>query len=165
MLQFPIPYEIKEALLFLEIWKIWTPTFVHFGFFHLVFNLMWVGILGGPIEKIQGSQTLLLLYLVSGAISNYLQFFHSGPFFGGMSGVCYALLGYVWMQSRINPIFYGKVVPKLAIYAMLIWFFACWLGLVPNVANIAHTGGLVVGIIWGRSDAKRLNKQFKSYTR
>ena len=50
----------------------------------------------------------------------------------------------------------GKFDPSSGLYLhpqtvlmMLIWFFVCWLGWIPNIANYAHTGGLVAGMAWG----------------
>lgn len=147
-----------------EVWRLWTPTFIHFSIYHLVFNLLWVWIIGGAIERKQGSMTLLFLYLVSAAISNYAEFVFSGPMFGGMSGYAYALFGYLWMQSKFNPAEYRSVVPSAIIALALVWFVVCWVGLIGNVANYAHTAGLIIGIIWGRFDARRPNIQRKRFS-
>jgi membrane associated rhomboid family serine protease len=32
---------------------------------------------------------------------------------------------------------------------MLGWFVLCWIQVIPNVANWAHTGGLVMGLAAG----------------
>ena len=32
---------------------------------------------------------------------------------------------------------------------MIIWFFACFTPLIPNVANATHATGLAVGLAWG----------------
>ena len=100
---------------------------------------------------------MLMLFLVSAAISNYAEFVYSGPVFGGMSGFAYALFGYAWMQQKFNPTEYRSVVPRAIITFALVWFVVCWLGLIGNIANYAHTGGLIVGVIWGRLDARSAN--------
>jgi GlpG protein len=32
---------------------------------------------------------------------------------------------------------------------MIGWFFLCLTGLMGNIANAAHTAGLVIGVVWG----------------
>jgi GlpG protein len=70
-----------------------------------------------------------------------------------MSGVVYALLGYVWMQGRHNPRF-GFVLHKSTVAMMLVWYVLCWTGFVGAIANWAHTAGLVLGVAWGYAQAK-----------
>ena len=72
----------------------------------------------------------------------------SGPAFGGMSGVVYGLLGYIWMQGKFDPASKLSLEPQTVIF-MIVWFFLCLFSLVGNVANTVHGVGLVVGIIWG----------------
>lgn len=57
---------------------------------------------GGQIEQRLGSGKLLILLLVGAALPNIAEFFASGPLFGGLSGVVYALLGYCWLRSNCN---------------------------------------------------------------
>lgn len=142
-----------------ELWRLVTPAFVHFNIYHLVFNLLWVMVMGRAIEQIEGSKFICLIFLASAIISNLAEFMVSGPTFGGMSGVVYAFFGYIWMQSIFNPNFYRRVLPAGIIPFMLIWFAICWTGLIGDIANYAHTAGLVVGIVWGRI------KSLKSFRR
>jgi len=146
-----------------QVWRLITPTFIHFDIYHLVFNLLWIWVCGGGIEKRQRWLTYILIYAVSASISNLAQYFATGPAFGGMSGVVYAFLGYIWMQIRFNPINYVGVMPKSVVPLMLAWFIACWLGLIPNVANVAHTAGLIIGVIWGRIHALKAFNRYRSY--
>ena len=86
-----------------ELWRLLTPMFIHFGALHLIFNLLWLRDLGSMIEARQSSWRLALLVIVIGACSNLAQFYYSGPVFGGLSGVVYGLLGYIWIRGKFDP--------------------------------------------------------------
>lgn len=146
--------EIRQG----QIWRLITPIFLHLGFLHILFNMMWLRDLGSMMEHLCGRGFIILFVLVTGAASNVAQFYVSGPNFGGMSGVVYALLGYVWMQSRFNP-WSGFVVHSTTVQMMLIWFVLCLSGLIGNVANTVHAVGLVSGVAWGYWDARRAIRQ------
>lgn len=128
-----------------EFWRLVTPALIHFSLLHLVFNLLWWWYLGGLIETKLGSYKLLLLFLVAALIPNIGQFLLAGPNFGGLSGVVYALLGYIWWTGWLSP---EKELnlPKPYIGFMLAWLVV---GFVPifglNIANAAHLLGLAVG--------------------
>lgn len=144
-----------------EYWRFVTPIFLHFGIFHIVFNMLWLWQLGGLFEIRMSRETSRftrnefgLFILVVGTLSNLAQYYYQPAYlFGGMSGVVYALLGYFWIQGRFNPSF-GLELRRPIVVMMLIWFVICWLGLVGNIANMAHTAGLVLGIGWGFASAR-----------
>ena len=137
-----------------QIWRLATPMFLHFSILHILFNMLWMRDLGSVIEARRGSVRLLVMVLVIAVISNLSQYLVSGPSFGGMSGVVYGLLGYIWMQGKIHPA--GKLVLRPQIVTMmLVWLFICMTGLVGPIANTAHVVGLLVGIAWGAIAAFR----------
>jgi membrane associated rhomboid family serine protease len=137
-----------------EVWRLITPIFVHFGILHILFNMMWLWDLGRAIELLKGRLFLGLLVAVSGIASNIAQYLVTqSPNFGGMSGVVYALLGYVWMQGRYNRAF-GIALHQTTVIMMIGWYVLCWTGLVGPIANWAHTAGLVIGIVWGLLDRR-----------
>ncbi len=131
-----------------EIWRLFTPMFIHFGPLHILFNMLWLRDLGSMIEARQSSWQLAILVLVIAAGSNLAQFYTSGPDFGGMSGVVYGLLGYVWIRGKFDP-GSGLYLHPSTITMMIIWFFLCYTPLLGHVANSAHAVGLVLGMAWG----------------
>ena len=138
-----------------HIWRVITPIFLHFGFMHVIFNLYWLHFLGGGLEGRLGSLKFALFILFTAALSNVGQYIVEGsPSFGGMSGVNYALFGYIWIRGGRDPSF-GLQLDQSTITILLIWFAICFTGLVGNIANTAHTMGLVIGAAWGWLAARR----------
>jgi rhomboid protease GlpG len=136
-----------------EFWRLLTPMFIHFGIMHLVFNMMWLLDLGSMIEARKGTLFLGVFVMVVSIISNLAQYMVSHPLFGGMSGVVYGLLGYIWMKGKFDP-GANLGLHKSTVTMMLVWYVLCLTGLMGNVANAAHTGGLVIGVAWGYLSAK-----------
>ncbi|MGM0522069.1 MAG: rhomboid family intramembrane serine protease [Pseudomonadota bacterium] len=136
-----------------QLWRLLSPAFLHFGWMHLIFNLMWVWYFGRQIEMLQGSRTILLLLVVAGVGANLAQYATGTALFGGMSGVVYALLGHVWLMSRRVPES-GFFVPTMLVVFMLGWMVFTMTDMAGsvgfgNVANEAHLGGLLVGLVTG----------------
>jgi GlpG protein len=140
-----------------EVWRLITPIFLHFSFFHILFNMFWVHDLGGQIEKRKGSRFFLLFIVITAIISNLLQFKLGGPAFGGMSGVVYGLFGYVWIKCKFDP-GDGLFIHQTTAIIMLGWFFLCFAVSDFGIANWAHAGGLITGTTWGYISAIRWNR-------
>jgi GlpG protein len=131
-----------------QVWRLITPIFLHFSFFHIFFNMLWLRDLGSMVEGRQSSWLLGLLVLVLAVLSNTAQFFVTGGGFGGMSGVVYGLLGYIWIRGKYDP-GSGLFVHPTTVTMMIIWFFYCMVGFMGAIANAAHAVGLLTGMAWG----------------
>jgi GlpG protein len=131
-----------------DLWRLFTPIFIHFGFMHILFNMMWLLDLGSMVEQRRGSFFLVFFVAMISASSNVAQYFFGNPLFGGMSGVNYGLVGYIWMKGRYDP-GSGLGLHRNTIVMMVFWYLACLVGIIPNVANAAHTVGFAGGLAWG----------------
>lgn len=144
---------LSQTLASGQIWRLLSPAFLHFGWMHLIFNLMWVWYFGRQIEALQGSLTMLVLLVVAGIGANIAQYMTGTVLFGGMSGVVYALLAHVWLMTRRVP-HSGFFVPQMLVVFMLGWMVFTMTDMASsvgfgNVANEAHLGGLLVGLVTG----------------
>jgi GlpG protein len=130
-----------------QVWRLFTPVFLHFGLLHILFNMLWMRDLGTMLERRLGTLQLLLIVLGIGILSNLAQYQVSGPNFGGMSGVVYGLLGYIWIRGRMDPEC-GLFLHPSTVMMMLIWLLIGYTNILP-MANTVHTVGLTSGVVWG----------------
>ena len=111
--------------------------------------------LGNILERRLNSWKYLLLVAALAVFSNLAQYFIYGSFgFGGMSGVVYGLIGYIWLRGRFDRTF-GLAIPQQMVGLALIWFVVCFTGFLGPIANAAHGAGLVLGAFWGVADGRR----------
>jgi GlpG protein len=123
------------------------PALFHFSWLHIVFNTMWWWQLGGSVERVLGKGALINLFLVTAIFSNLGQFIVTGPNFGGLSGVVYGLVGYVWWYGWLSPE-KGLTISKPIIGFLLFWLVLGYVDVLPvNMANTAHLLGLVSGCL------------------
>lgn len=143
-----------------QVWRLVTPIFIHSGPLHLFFNMLWLNDLGNLIESREGSLKLVILVVVIAALSNLGQYFVSGPWFNGMSGVVFGLFGYVWLRGKFDPRA-GYMLDSSTVGLMIAWFFICAFGLMNvgnvRIANMCHGVGLGAGMFWGWVEAKARN--------
>jgi GlpG protein len=132
-----------------QVWRLVTPIFLHSGFVHILFNMWWLLDLGSVLETRIRSFRFFLLVTFTGALSNVAQYLVTGsPLFGGMSGVLYALFGYIWVRARLDPAL-GLAMPRSTALVLSIWLVLGFTGVLGPVANFAHLGGLVAGAVVG----------------
>ena len=155
-ISFPIDgfAQIKQG----QLWRAVTPIFLHFGVFHLAFNMFVLYYLGSQVEDRRGTLRFGAMVLLIAVASNVAQYVFTGsPWFGGMSGVGYGLFGYVWVRSVRQPEA-GFQISPLNVMIMMGFLVACILRefepfasvlavFIPQrVANVAHVVGLVCGL-------------------
>ena len=141
-----------EVLKTWQIWRYVTPIFIHFNALHILFNMSWLRTLGNAIEFVRGTRRFLGLVLFVAVVSNVAQFIWSGPAFGGMSGVDFGLIGYIWMKGKTQPQ-YGLALPQQQVVMSMLWMLLCIGGAFGPIANAAHVGGFLAGIVIGARTA------------
>ena len=131
-----------------EIWRLFTPMFIHFSFLHFLYNAIWIVIFGTLIEKRQGIWVLALLVLVTASLSGLAQYAVRGPAFGGISGVVCGLLGYIWTRDMLDP---GARL-HLERDVLVVGLCSClWgsIGIAGHLAQIIHAAGFAIGLVIG----------------
>ena len=138
-----------ESIKSMDLWRLFTPMFLHFGLMHILFNSLALKDFGAALEFSQGSKFVFWLTLLSALVTNTLQYCLTGPLFGGMSGVVYAFFGhFLGRQIMKRPSLVN--IPKQGIIWLIIWFFATFLpGPIQLMANGAHLSGLLIGLLSG----------------
>jgi GlpG protein len=137
-----------------QLWRLFTPVLLHFHVFHILFNAFWLRDLGVPTERVQGSLQYGLFLLWSAAVSNVAQLvFEHSPNFGGLSGVVYALVGYLWARGRADPAS-GIQLPNAWLIMFVIWMALGFTGLLNGllgggIANYCHLVGFAAGTLYG----------------
>lgn len=153
---------LRETLVSGQIWRIITPAFLHFGFLHFLFNSLWIWDLGRRLELLLGKRNYILFFAFTAAVSNIAQYrWAADTMFGGMSGVVYALVGFIIVSHRLSP---NRLtaVPNSVIGFMLFWLVLCMTGVIDyfiggGVANAAHVGGLLAGAAFAAVTVKKVN--------
>jgi membrane associated rhomboid family serine protease len=149
--------------------SIFTSQFLHGGWMHIVWNMLYLWIFGDNVEDHLGHVGFLIFYLGAGGAAAVLQILFN-PFSGvpmlGASGAVAGVMGayfVLYPQSRVLTaiflIFFFDLVEIPAIFFLGIWFL---LQLVNGLGSLgvanatgggtafwAHIGGFVVGVLIG----------------
>ncbi|MCK4934424.1 MAG: rhomboid family intramembrane serine protease [Simkaniaceae bacterium] len=154
--------KIKEG----QVWRLITPCLMHGGILHILFNMLWLWMLGSQVEERISKGRYILLMLIVGVVSNTAQYLMSGPAFIGYSGIVAGLAGFIWMRQKIAP-WEGYPLPKgtvvflvvfiLGMLALQIVSFILTYYKIANfpiiIANTAHVVGALSGIVLARIPA------------
>jgi rhomboid protease GlpG len=138
-----------------EPWRLIGPALFHFSLLHIAFNTMWWWQLGGEVEQKLGRTGLLNIFFITAIASNLGQYLVSGVNFGGLSGVVYGLVGFVWWLGYLAPE-KGLSLAKPLVGILLFWMLLGFVELLPiNMANTAHLLGLLSGCFMAWFYAKK----------
>jgi rhomboid protease GluP len=133
-----------------QIWRLFTPIFIHIGLLHFAVNSYTLYIIGWQIERILGSWWFLGLYLVAGVCGNVTSALFSVSLSAGASGALFGLLGVGFcleylIGRRVEEVTGRR--PRNRAYAMTVLINLGIGFMVPFIDNSAHLGGLMAGLI------------------
>ena len=141
-----------------------TAAFLHAGWSHILFNMLFLYVFGDNVEDALGWK-YLPFYLAGGVIGNVVQYV-TGPGSAvpilGASGAIAAVLGAYWLLYPRNTVktliflfFFVTIINLPASYLLLFWFLTQLFNGATSfvasssgtgVAYFAHIGGFLSGI-------------------
>jgi len=125
-------------------YRLLTAMFLHGSPIHIIFNMMSLWWIGGPLEAALGRARYLALYFVSGLAGSALTYLIAAPNQPslGASGAIFGLFGATAVLMRRLRY---DMRPVIALLVINLIFTFGW----ANIAWQAHIGGLVAGVITG----------------
>ena len=140
---------LDSRLVVPRVWTLLTAIFLHSGMVHLLYNLFGLALFGSILEHVIGSRKFLYLFFVSGLVASIV----SLPFYTRVLGASGAVMGILGMLGILRPKLavwlYGMPMPMIV--ALFVWGIGDVIGIYApsGTANIAHLGGLGIGVIAG----------------
>ena len=136
-----------------ELWRLLTCSFFHFGWLHLVCNLLGIFLFGKAVERWLGPWRFLCCYLVFALMGSLTyQAVAMGGIGIGASGALCGLIG-VFLALRLGRKEEDHLVLGMrfflwffAICALLFWESFLWELSGLDIADSAHFGGLFSGV-------------------
>ena len=131
-------------------WRLVTSLFVHGGLTHLLLNMASLWLLGVLLEVRTGGGRLLAVYLASGVAGSVATlWYHSGGINStGASGAIFGLYGLLLALLLGKKLVLDKWDRRgllgLVLYLVLSNLIS---GLSGNIDNVAHVGGLLMGLL------------------
>jgi membrane associated rhomboid family serine protease len=135
-------------------WTLLTYCFTHYGFFHLLFNMLSLFWFGTLVQEFIGSRKLLNIYLIGGIISGLIyiavynllalspQINNISPTILGASAAVYAVMfAAVALLPEYEFYLFGIILIKIKYLA---WAFLIISFVVPS-SRISHLGGAIAG--------------------
>lgn len=156
-----VPYVLENG----EYYRLFTSMFLHFGFTHLMNNMVMLFFLGSILEEEAGRWRYLLIYLLSGFAGNVLSAVTelktgsyavsagaSGAVFGVIGGLIFIVIRNHGKLGRLR----GRGLLFMAACSIYHGFIS------TGVDNAAHIGGLVCGIAAGAVLCRKRHSECRS---
>lgn len=145
------------------IWQLVTYSFVHFSFFHILFNMLALWMFGSTVEEYWGRRQFLEFYLfcvvgaalatigVAYGLKGVLGLVPETPTVGASGGIYGILLAFGWFFGEQEVFMFPlpfRMKAKYMVGLLIVIALAGALGDRGNTANIAHLGGLLFAFLY-----------------
>ena len=133
-----------------QIWRLFTPMFLHGSILHIAFNMYALFYFGRMIERHYGRMRYLGLFIISGFAGNVISFMFSPYQSLGSSTSIFGLLGAVGVLVYQNRAIFGPIARQALSQVVIIAVINLIIGLTPgsSIDNWGHIGGLVGGTLF-----------------
>lgn len=159
---FEFPVKLGEFIT--QPWSLLTYAFIHYDFLHLLFNMLWLYIIGRMFYNLFNPKMALNVYFL-GSIFGALMFMLGYNLIPGFFNKGYLLVG-ASAAVRALLIFLCAYMPKMEVrvftFNIKLWYLGAAIvvldiiglfGLNPG-GNIAHLGGAFLGYLYATQLAK-----------
>jgi membrane associated rhomboid family serine protease len=137
------------------VWQLGTYIFLHWGIYHLIFNLLALWMFGGELESYWGSRKFLGYFLFcgigAGICTVLLSPYQFIPVIGASGAIYGMLLAYGWLfPNRLIYLYFLFPIPAkyMVIIFGLIELFSSAEGTGGGIAHLTHLGGLFFGLLY-----------------
>jgi len=140
--------KINQRIFQGELWRLFTPVFLHGSILHVAFNMYALYILGPRLERYYGHWRFLALYLLSGFGGNvFSMMFTEAPSLGSSTAI-FGLIGAQGIFYYHNRKIFGTAFRQALNGIITIAVVNLIIGLSPGIDNWGHIGGLLGGFIF-----------------
>lgn len=156
-----------------QVWRIFTPMFLHAGVFHYALNMLALRAIGFAVEQAHGCFAAAIIFCVPGIGGTLLSCLFLPEFISvGASGGIFGFIGACLADIIMNwKILFSREVNKAAKFVdhllMVFWLLLdisinCFIGFTPFVDNFNHMGGMIYGLICGFALMGKISMSFKT---
>ena len=125
-----------------EYWRLFTSMFVHYGLWHLLLNMMALGVVGAGLEPVFSRWRYLALYVIAGLGGSTAVYLFDRPesLSVGASGAIFGLFGAYVVVARHAKLDFRPMLTVIGINVVLTLA-------IPGISKLAHFGGLFTGVL------------------
>ncbi len=167
----PLPFLAVPSqlnMILIRFWTLLTYMFVHVGFMHILFNMLWLYWFGKIFLSYFNDRTLGSLYVIGGLAGAllYILAFNTIPYYiyesghGIMIGASASVMAIVMAAAfyrpdvTLNLFLFGRIkIIYIAIAVFVIDFFSLSNGNNPG-GHVAHIGGAIAGYLFANQYKK-----------
>jgi len=139
--------KVNGAIAAGQVWRLITPIFLHAGLWHVGVNMYSLYALGPAIEGFFGSARMAVIYLLSGISGVIFSLAFSSAPSVGASGAIFGLLGALGTFLYRHRQSFGAAGRFHLRQILLVAVINLGIGLMPQIDNWGHLGGLLGGIL------------------